>query len=177
LELEKDHQMNELGGYTIAAWVLVALFILVPMVLVGRLAIGIFLAWLSHRSDEKRKVTRVVPNLGSFESTNDHLWIGYVNDIQVFLTTQGGLPTQTQADQVRAVLTALPRLSELSRAYLKAHEDCSWLEGGATGFEPESLEFESSSAFVLTFGHPSDDDGSYRVSFESGMPVETARDD
>jgi hypothetical protein len=168
--------MNEVGGYTIAAWVLIALFILPPIVLVGRIAIGIFSAWLSHRADERRKVTHLVPNLGPFESTDEHLWVGTVDDIQVFLTTPGGPPTQAQADQVRAVLADLPRLSDLSRACLQDNADCSWLEGGAAAFKPEGLSFYEQD-FELTFGHPSDADGSYRVQFQKGRAEYTGRDD
>ena len=145
--------------------------------MVARLVIVIVLAWREHRHEEGRRRTCQVADLGEFTSTDGELWFGEVQELPVSLNTQGEPPTEFHAGQVRSLLEQLPRLVEQSRAYLAANEDCARLEGGAEGFEPCGLDFESDSSFVLEFGHPSDDDGIYRVEFESGQPVRSGRDD
>ena len=157
--------------------IVAAILVLIPVVMVARFVIAILLAWRDHRAEKAREVTHHVPGLGALTSTDGELWFGEVQELQVTLTTAGQPPTEAHATLVRGVLNDLPRLVELSRAYLLAHEDCSWLEGGAELFEVFGIEPEGRASLVLKLFHPADDDGMYNVEFQSGLPVSSGRDD
>jgi hypothetical protein len=157
--------------------VVTGILVLIPVVMGGRIAIGILTAWRDHRAEMAREVTCQVPGLGPFTSTDGSLWFGEVQELQITLNTTGEPPTAAEAALVLELLGDLPRLVELGRAYLMVHEDSGWLEEGAERFEPYGIEPEDRSTFVLEFVHPADDDGVYRVDFESGVPVNAGRDD
>ena len=163
--------------WTAIGLVVTIALVAVPVVMIGRLAIAILMAWRDHRRDLAREVTHEVPGLGAFTSTDGELWFGEVQDLQVTLKTTGHPPTEAHAALVRDLLDDLPRLVELSRAYLWEHEDCSRFEGGAEQFEVCGMDPEDKSSFVLEFFHTADDDGTYRVEFENGLPVNSGRDD
>lgn len=149
----------------------------VPAVMIGRFVIAILLAWRDHRRDLAREITHEVPGLGTFRSTDGELWFGEVQDLQVTLSTRGEPPTEAHAALVRKLFEDLPRLVELSRAFLREHEDCSRFEGDPEQFEICGIDPEDPSTFVLEFFHAADDDGACRVEFENGLPVRSGRDD
>lgn len=150
---------------------------LIPVVLVGRVVLAMITESRKARAAEARRVTRNVPGLGEFSSTDDELWLGEVSGLQVMLTSRGRPPTDAQANQVRAIIADLAGLVAKSRAYLSAHEDCTWLEGGAAGFEPAAIEPGDAATFALEMAHPTDVEGVYRVTFRDGEPVASCRDD
>jgi hypothetical protein len=159
----------------IVGLIAVAVLVLIPLVMVGRLVYGIVSGYREYRRAESRKVTRSVPNLGEFSTTDNKLWIGDVRGLQVILESPGQLPTELQASQVLGLLDDLPALMEKAKTYLLEHGDISGLHGGA--FEPYGLEPANSTAFVLELTHSADMDGVYRVEFRDGVPVSSGRDD
>lgn len=80
-------------------------------------------------------------------------------------------------DKWTAIGLIVTAILVLSRAYLAAHEDCSWLDGGVEQFEPCTIEPHDRSTFVLELTHPADLDGGYRVEFEAGVAVNSGRND
>lgn len=107
----------------------------------------------------------------------ERFWEGKVRDLLVTLNSPSGPSTPKQSQELLSVLDRLPSLVVRAREFLTKHEDMSWLEGGAAGFEPYGIDFKSESDFVLESVHPSDPDGIYRVEFLNGMAVSSARDD
>jgi hypothetical protein len=161
----------------IVLFIVVAVLVLIPVVMVGKLVYGIIAALIEHRRAEARKVTVPVPGLGEFSTTDDKLWFGEIRGLQVTLESAGKPPSELQGKQVTSVLDQLPSLMERAKVYLAEHEDMSWLEGGAAAFEPFGLDWESETSFVLESTHPGDSDGIYRVEFRNGVPVSSGRDD
>jgi hypothetical protein len=159
----------------IVGLIAVAALLLIPVVMVGRLVYGIVSGHREYRRAEARKVTRSVPTLGEFSTTDYRVWIGDVRGLQVILESAGHPPTELQASQVRALLDDLLSLMEKAKTYLFEHEDISGLNG--VEFEPFGLEPASSTDFVLELTHPADMDGVYRVEFRDGVPVSSGRDD
>ena len=161
----------------IVLMVVVAVLVLIPVVMVGKLVLDIVGALIEHRRAEARRETVTVPGLGEFSTTDNRLWFGQVRELQVSLESVAGPPSELQAKGVTLVLDQLPSLMARAKAYLAEHEDMSWLDGGADAFEPFGLEWASESSFVLQSIHPSDSDGIYRVEFRDGVAVSSGRDD
>lgn len=157
--------------------VVAAGLVLIPIVMIGRVLIAIITESREARAAEARRVTRSVAGLGDFSSTDNELWLGDVAGLQVSLVTAGGPPTDTQAEQVRAIIADLPRLVDKSRTYLATQEDCARLGGRMADFQPYGIEPEDPSSFVLELTHADDVDGVYRVTFRGGQPISYARDD
>ncbi len=164
-------------------WLVIVLVIvgliamLIPVVMVGRIVYAIIAGIRDDRHAEARRITKMVPELGEFSTTDNCLWFGYVRGLQVTLDCPGEPPTEAHAKRVRVLLDQLPALVDKAQVYLAAHEDMSWLTGDAAGFEPFGIEPEACSEFVLELIHPSDPDGVYRVEFRDGVPVSSGRDD
>jgi hypothetical protein len=161
----------------IVGLIVAAALVLIPVVMVGKLAFGIVAAFVEHRRAEERRVTVIVPGLGEFSTTGNGVWFGKVRQLQVSLRSDTQPPSELQAKEVASVLDELPSLMAHAKAYLAVHEDVSWLKGGADEFEPFGLDWESRLNFVLESIHPSDADGVYRVEFRDGVPVSCGRDD
>lgn len=157
--------------------IIVAILVLIPTVLIGNVVYGIITSWIEHRRAEARRVTVTVPGLGQFSTTDNALWYGEVRGLQVSVISEGHPPTQTHADEVMAVMDQLPGLMSRIRSHLSEHEDMSWLEGGAEGFEPFGVDVKSATHFVIDSMHPSDPDGMYFVEFRDGVIIASGRDD
>lgn len=161
----------------VAGLVVAAALILIPVVMITRLAYGIINGYREYRQSESRRVVSSVAGLGNFSTTDGTLWCGEVRGLEVILVSPEHAPSQLQSRQVLALLEELPALTEKARGYLADHEDMSWLDGGPASLEPCGLELESDSTFVLELTHASDPDVMYRVEFQNGRPVSSGRDD
>ena len=76
----------------IVGLVVVAALALIPIVLVGRIALGIIVSVKEHRHVEARKVTAVVRGLGEFWTTDNRWWFGQARGLQVSLESVKGPP-------------------------------------------------------------------------------------
>lgn len=111
-------------GFLTLGLIAVAGLALVPIVMVGRVVFAIIMESREARAAEARRVTRHLPGLGEFSSTDDEFWVGEVSGLQIVLRSRGQPPSAKQADEIRMIIDDLPRLVEKARAYLGSHEDC-----------------------------------------------------
>ena len=158
-------------------FIVIAVLLLIPLGMIGRLLMAIISSIRQERQAQARKITRTVNGLGEFSTTDNELWLGNVQGLQVAILNPGRPPTESQASRVREILNDLPHLVENATAYVLVHEDSSWRDGDARAFEAYGLEPETETRFVLELTHPADLDGVYRVTFENGEPTNCARDD
>jgi len=166
------------GSWPITLGLIVAgILVLIPIVMIGRLIFQIITSGIEQRRAEWRKITVAIPDLGKFSTTDNELWCGEVEGLAVSIRTPGGAPTEPSIRQFKSVLDRLPALMTLTKAYLAEHEDMTWLESGAAGFEPYGINFETGANFVVESTHPSDPDGVYRVTFRNDVAVSSGRDD
>ena len=165
------------NGIVIFGLVVVAMLILIPVVMVGRIVAAVVQGCVEDRRAEARKITRPVEGLGDFSTYDNQLWFGEVEGIHISVVRVGESPTVEDSQRVRAILQDRPRLIAKAKGYLAAHEDVSALRGGADGFEQYGFDYDTTSRFVLELAHPEDPDGMYRVEFRDGEPVASGRDD
>ncbi len=156
--------------------IVAAVLVLTPLCLIAWLVFRMAASGREVRRAEARRVTRNLPGLGEFSTTDDDLWFGEVDDVDVMILSEGQPPTEAQAARVRAILDEFSRLVEEAREYLASHEDMSLLEGGSELFRPYGLELWREDAFVIELVHPADF-GVFRVEFQGGEPVGTGYDD
>ena len=157
----------------------VVVLVLIPVVMVGRLVVQVASGFRRHRAAEAQRVTRVVPGLGEFSSTDGEIWSGVVQGLEITVRSWQEAPAGAQAEQVRAILGDLPALTDSGKAYLAAHEDLSWLAGGSAAFEPFGIDIDSEAplSFTLRLIHAADPDAMYWAKFVDGEPVQSGRDD
>jgi len=153
--------------------IVVAILILIPVVMIGRLVAEI----VKSRRVEARKITRLMSGLGDFSTYDDKLWYGQVEGLGISLVSPGQPPTDFQSRQVRTILESRSRFMEQAKAYLVADENISLLPGAPEALEPYGFEIEDASRFVFELVHPADEDGIYRVEFKDGEPISSGRDD
>lgn len=161
----------------LGAIAILAIFVLILIVTVGRFVWAIASAHRDHKRKEARRVTGTVPSLGEFTTTDNQFWFGEVRGIYITLDSPNSAPGESHAKQVHALLDQLPALAEKATKFLAAHEDISWLTGGAGEFEPYGIDPQAEGVFVIEMTHPADVDGVYRVEFRDGIPVSSGRDD
>lgn len=174
-----------LGAFDVYEWCfIVALAVsgLVVLVATGKFVFDVVRDIRRDRAAEARRVTRELPGLGPFSSTDGGLWEGRVNGLMVFLVTQDQPPGEPEAARLRAVLDVLPQYTQAARSYLKTQD---WTKDvaprGTTGehlntLTPYSLELTGESTFVLELADPIDANVIYRVEFRGGEPVECGFD-
>jgi hypothetical protein len=161
----------------IAGLIVIAAAVLIPLAMDAPMLCGIFKTWREERVARRHRVTCLVPGLGEFTSVGDDLWFGEVRGLSVTLTHADGPTNHEQIVLVQKLLADLPRLVEEGGRYVVAHEDKEWFGGIVRSFEAFGLELEDDSTFVLELTNPADIDGVYRVEFQSGVPVNSSRDD
>lgn len=161
----------------ISGLIVVAAIALTLVALVLRLVLGIFVAAREHRAAEARRVVRMLPGLGEFETFGNGMWAGEVNGLAVGLYCDSDLPDETLVARVRSLLDSLPVLTEQGRQYLVAQPDTASLSGRPSAFELYGLSWWDNETFELEYIHAQDPDGLYRVGYKSGRPNYVARDD
>jgi len=157
--------------------IIAAILVLIPVVMAGKLLFATISSGIELRRAESRRVSVAIAGLGTFTTTDNCVWFGEVRALQISIMSPGTPPTSAQVAQLLSTLNEMHSLMNRARAFLANHEDMSWLEGGAAGFEPYGIDFESGSDFALESTHASDPDGVYRVEFCNGVAVSSGRDD
>ena len=165
-----------MGTWVDIGWVVLAVLLLIPIVLIGRLAFGLFSAWRDSRLDDAARRTVAVPGLDSFESTDGVRWFGRVDGINVEISTGGEPPGASVTAPIRELLARLPRLGEEASAFLNATWFAESGRGGDVRVEPVGLEFESIGRFSVVMTESDDEDWSHTVVFHEGVPVESEHD-
>lgn len=164
-------------GLVIVGLVVVGGLVLVPVVLVARVLLAIIAESRRTHIAEARRVTRTIPGLGTFSTTDNELWFGEVAGLTIRIVSPGEPPTVSHVEHVQSIVRNLRGLTEKSRKYLAAHDDNAALVHDAARFWPYALEIDDASCFVVELEHPADVDGVYRVYFRNGEPVSAERDD
>lgn len=168
--------MNHTLVLILAASVLI--LILIPVVMVARLAVGIAKGVKEERGREARRVTCVLPGLGEFSTTDGAIWDGEAGGVHITLDCPHGPPGEGVVAFVRTLLDALPALTNRTRKFLIAQDDAKGLTDVAGQFEVSGMECSAGEAsFVLQFTHPQDPDGVYRVLCNAEAVSYLGRDD
>jgi hypothetical protein len=142
----------------------VLILILIPVVMMARLAVGIAKGVKDERARQARRLSRVLPGLGEFSTTDGAIWDGQAGGVHITLDCPDGPPDEGFAAFVRTLLEALPTLTNRTRKFLIAQDDAKGLTDVAGQFEVSGMECSAGEAsFVLQFTHPQDPDGVYRV--------------
>lgn len=157
--------------------IVAAILLMIPLIMIGQLVYNIVTSSAEQRRAEARRGSANLPGLGVFSTTDDLCWTGEVRGLLITFSCSDGVPTAIHASMIISTLDQILSLMSRAKAYLAEHEDMSWLEGGAAGFEPYGIDFETGANFVLESTHPSDPDGVYRVEFYNGIAVGSGRDD
>jgi hypothetical protein len=149
----------------------VALAVVLPVVVLARVMLLSLLDRRRERAAEGRRVTRALPGLGDFTSTDGQLWFGEVDKLQVSIDTRAGPPGEEEVRRVRALIDDLPRIMGAARAYLAARPDSELEAGQLAELRPYELDLQDADEFALGMIIAADDTEVYSVGFRGSEPV------
>lgn len=169
--------MNHVGTILII-FLSIFLFIAIVWVAVnvGRVVFSIIRD--ARRAKQNPPLHMQHPELGTLTFESD-LWSGQMErdgkPIHFYIAGTESQPDGKLVDQLRAAISKLPELERAALEFIHAKEP------DALGdFTFESLDFlweQKPENFAMEFALAGDDDGIWRVEFESGHPKSVGRDD
>ncbi|MFG0253185.1 MAG: hypothetical protein ACF8NJ_09960 [Phycisphaerales bacterium JB038] len=156
--------------------IVAAVVVLAPVLMIAWLIVRSCRTGSEIRRAEAQRLTCDVPGLGEFITTDNELWLGTVENIDVLIETAGLPPDSGSVAAHRSLLDDLPKLRSRAADFLSEHDEQARLEGDPRRFGVAALELLKDGSCTLELAPPHDF-GVYRVEFRDGEPVSSAYED